>query len=273
MSQELVIIEHNNQRVMLTAQIAEFYEAAPARINENFSRNKKNFILGEDYFFLEGKELKQFKSDYPAICEVVNRAPHLYLWTEYGALMHAKSLQSDRALEVFRELRKAYFVVQQAKQKHQEQRHLPQFSFRYEERNYCNRERRFFGYFPALKLIDDICSQFKEDVVLFSDTSSPDISIGIELSKWVKEQSFYDVSLVKKRDLVVYVKNGYEVKRECAFYPLAWYASIWNWAATIYFPEKFPKYIAGKHKGILRVEDPQQRKRITERVNYFADGE
>jgi hypothetical protein len=266
---------------MLTAQLAEFYEATPARINENFSRNKKNFILGEDYFVLEGSELKAFKKRFTAICEEAKFAPILYLWTEYGALMHAKSLQSDRALEVFRELRKAYFVAQQ-QQKQELPRH--QFNFKYQERLALNKNVRVYGYIPVTKFLDDINIQFLEDVIVLSETSSPDISIGKFLAKRLPSESWYKASLVRKpvggtdrrewdQDIVmtVYVKDGYPVKREVTFYPLEWYPAIWHIVQNEYFPDLFPKYLEGKNKGIMRCGDEKLRKYIAERVNYFSD--
>jgi hypothetical protein len=282
---DLIPIEHNSQRIMFTFQLAEFYKTDDDTISQNFRRNPGNFILGEDYYVLQGAELKQFKAELkrtnPQIEGSFRRANILYLWTEYGALMHAKSLQSDRALEVFRELRKAYFVVQQ-QQKQELPRH--QFNFKYQERLALNKNVRVYGYIPVTKFLDDINIQFLEDVIVLSETSSPDISIGKFLAKRLPSESWYKAFLVRKpvggtdrrewdQDIVmtVYVKDGYQVKREVTFYPLEWYPAIWHIMQTEYFPDLFPKYLEGKPKGIARCSDEKLRKYIAERVNYFSD--
>jgi hypothetical protein len=110
---DIIPIEHNNQRVMLTTQLAEFYGTDTKHINDNFLNNKDQYVPSEDYFVLEGKELKQFKIDNPEIFGVVSRINKLYIWTEMGALLHAKSVNTEQAWRVFKELRKSYFVVQQ----------------------------------------------------------------------------------------------------------------------------------------------------------------
>lgn len=47
---------------------------------------------------------------------VGNRAPKLYLWTEKGALLHAKSLGTDEAWDMYDILVDTYFKVQEEKQ-------------------------------------------------------------------------------------------------------------------------------------------------------------
>jgi hypothetical protein len=111
----LVPIEHYNQRVLTTKQLAEFYETETRRIAENYSANKDRYYAGpgNHYFSLCGDELKDFKNRY-GISVVAENANGLYLWTEKGALLHAKSLNTDKAWEVYQELVDTYFRVQQA---------------------------------------------------------------------------------------------------------------------------------------------------------------
>lgn len=58
---------------------------------------------------MSGDELRAFKNQVE-IFELVNsRTSHLYLWTEKGALLHAKSLNTDKAWEVYDYLVDFYF--------------------------------------------------------------------------------------------------------------------------------------------------------------------
>lgn len=54
MKSKLIPIEQNNQRVLLTFQIAERYGASKKQISENFNANKERYI--------EGKHLQKSKS-------------------------------------------------------------------------------------------------------------------------------------------------------------------------------------------------------------------
>jgi len=160
----------------------------------------------------------------------------------------------------------------------------PQFNFKYQERLALNKNVRIYGYIPGTKFLDDINIQFLEDVIVLSETSSPDISLGKFLAKRLPLEQWYEESLVRKpvggnnrnkwdKDIVmtVYVRDGYQVKREVTHFPIAWYAFIWEIVQTEYFPDLFPKYLAGEYNGIVRCADEELRRYITERVNYFLD--
>lgn len=104
------ITEYSNQRILTTAQIAEAYEVNVHLIYRNFSNNKDRYTPGKHYFLLEGETLKQFKTNYPQNLPVVDpRTPSLYLWTEKGALMHAKSLNTDKAWQAYETLVDDYY--------------------------------------------------------------------------------------------------------------------------------------------------------------------
>ena len=112
MNDNLQVIETNNQRVLTTAQIAERYETTERRISENFNRNKERYTEGKHYYCLTGDVLREFKNDY-ANCGFVPGAKvnSFYLWTEKGALMLAKSLNTDMAWEAYEVLVDTYFSV------------------------------------------------------------------------------------------------------------------------------------------------------------------
>lgn len=72
------------------------------------SYNKKRYTEGKHYIALQGEELKKFKADLE-IQGNLKYAHTLYLWTEKGALLHAKSLNTDKAWEVYDYLVDFYF--------------------------------------------------------------------------------------------------------------------------------------------------------------------
>jgi len=71
--------------------------------------NKKKYIEGKHYICLTGEALTQFKDQVGNSDLVGKRASSLYLWTEKGALLHAKSLNTDKAWEVYDYLVDFYF--------------------------------------------------------------------------------------------------------------------------------------------------------------------
>lgn len=88
-------IEQAGQRVLTTAQLAESYETDNKMISNNFARNKERYKEGKHFFLLEGEALKRFKITNPQFDES-SRFNKLYLWTEKGACLHAKSINTDK---------------------------------------------------------------------------------------------------------------------------------------------------------------------------------
>ncbi|OSP86513.1 hypothetical protein B9W73_09615 [Lactococcus lactis] len=110
---KLQITELNGQRVLTTQQIAGGYGTKKRTIVDNFGNNKSRFKEGKHFFLLDGEELKKFKDNNENFGVVGNRAPKLYLWTEKGALLHAKSLGTDEAWDMYDILVDTYFKVQE----------------------------------------------------------------------------------------------------------------------------------------------------------------
>ena len=108
----LTVIERENQRVITTAVLAEEYGTTERRISENFNANKERYIEGKHFYCLEGEALKEFKAN-TEITEQLKYAPKIYLWTEKGAFLHAKSLNTDRAWEIYDVLVDTYFKKQE----------------------------------------------------------------------------------------------------------------------------------------------------------------
>ena len=103
------IIEQSGQRVLTTAQLAEAYGTDTDTIKQNFKRNKERYEENKHFILLTGEMLKAFKNEV-TICHFVGKNTNkLYLWTERGALLHAKSLNTDKAWEVYSYLIEHYF--------------------------------------------------------------------------------------------------------------------------------------------------------------------
>lgn len=119
---KLIPIEREGVRVLLTSQLAEAYETTTDTITKNFNRNKERYQERKHFFVLEGETKLEFLN-YLEIQDGLNlgqfvpglkNAAKLYLWTEKGALLHAKSLNTDRAWEVYDHLVETYFRAKQA---------------------------------------------------------------------------------------------------------------------------------------------------------------
>lgn len=102
---ELQITEYRNIRVLTTQQIAEAYGTDSKTISYNFNHNKERYIDGKHFICLSGDELRAFRE----IHDLPNNLNKLYLWTEKGAFLHAKSLNTDMAWEVYDRLVDNYF--------------------------------------------------------------------------------------------------------------------------------------------------------------------
>lgn len=111
MNKNLQVVETNNQRVLTTAQIAEQYGTDSKVISNNFNRNKTRYIEGKHYYCLTGEVKRDFLNRHQI--EDGLRATNFYLWTEKGALLHAKSLNTDQAWQAYEVLVDTYFSVRE----------------------------------------------------------------------------------------------------------------------------------------------------------------
>lgn len=106
------VIEVRGIRVLTTRQIADAYGTTKDKIIYNFNYNKGRYVLGKHYIEVAGEELRRLKRT----CEnqmSFKYAKSLYFWTEKGALLHAKSLNTDKAWEVYDYLVDYYFRAEE----------------------------------------------------------------------------------------------------------------------------------------------------------------
>lgn len=111
--ENLKVIKHGTRRVLTTQQIADSYGTESKVISNNFNNNKGRYLEGKHYHNLIGDELKEFLQSSNLGVQNSNKIRSLYLWTEKGALLHAKSLNTDKAWEVYEQLVETYFKVQE----------------------------------------------------------------------------------------------------------------------------------------------------------------
>lgn len=108
---DLKITEYKNIRVLTTQQIAEAYGTDSKVISNNFNRNRERYVEGKHFICLEGDELKVFKTNHHF--DESSKINKLYLWTQKGAFLHAKSLNTDKVWEVYDHLVDSYFEKKQ----------------------------------------------------------------------------------------------------------------------------------------------------------------
>lgn len=103
--EELKVTEYRCQRVLTTQQIAKAYGTDGKVISYNFNHNKDRYVEGKHFICLAGDELRRFRE----IHDLPSNINRIYLWTEKGAFLHAKSLNTDQAWEVYDRLVDSYF--------------------------------------------------------------------------------------------------------------------------------------------------------------------
>lgn len=198
-------IENNNQRVLTTAQIAEQYGTDAKAISKNFTRNKERYTEGKHYYCLTGDAKREFLNRYQIDDGL--RATVFYLWTEKGALLHAKSLNTDQAWQAYEVLVDTYFSVR-------EQAAMDSYMIADPVKR---AERWIEEQREKQQLETTVAAQSKQmeqdkPKVLFADSvaaSSSSILIG-ELAKLIKQNG---VDMGQRRLFAWMRENGYLIKR------------------------------------------------------------
>lgn len=118
-NQAVSIVDYKGMPVVTTAMLAEFYGTEPVRIRQNHSENKNRFEEGKHFHKIERQDLNDFVSSFKLLAnqfDISPKARALTLWTERGAMRHAKLLETDQAWQVFEQLEETYFRGTQPKQ-------------------------------------------------------------------------------------------------------------------------------------------------------------
>ncbi|MNC10273.1 ORF6N domain protein [compost metagenome] len=103
---------HKGQRILTTAQLSESFGTDTKILSKNFERNESRYKEGKHFFVIKGEELREFKAS-RQFDDNLKFASVLYLWTEKGAWLHAKSLNTDKAWEAYELLVDEYYRIQE----------------------------------------------------------------------------------------------------------------------------------------------------------------
>lgn len=109
---QLQPITQNGQRVLTTNQLAESFGTDAKTINRNFQRNADRYVQGKHFFALTGDALREFKGSRQFDASLKFTSV-LYLWTEKGAWLHAKSLNTDHAWDAYEMLVDEYYRIKE----------------------------------------------------------------------------------------------------------------------------------------------------------------
>lgn len=184
------VIERNNQRLLTSFQLAEAFGTDTKAIVYNFNYNKERYEEGKHYISLIGDERKDFmyEMEFPSSYKRVHT---LYLWTEKGAFLHAKSLGTDKAWNAYSQLVDDYFKkVEEAKQPQPNTPDLtglsPQLQFM------IQMEQRHNALEAKLTLQESTQKEIKEAVTSLTDnmTAVPDhtkvVGTVNEFARWTR---------------------------------------------------------------------------------------
>ena len=106
-------LTYQNIPVLTTEMLAQAYEVEPHQIRQNFKNNRARFVEGKHFFLLSGNELKEFKNcveNFYSV-QIGKRTASFILWTDRGCARHAKSLNTDRAWDMYELLEETFFSV------------------------------------------------------------------------------------------------------------------------------------------------------------------
>lgn len=109
------VTEINGIRVLTTQQVSDMYGTNRQTISYNFNYNKSKFKEGKHYIVLSGQALRDFKGCHENL-DNLKYAHIAYLWTEKGALFHAKSVNTEKAWEAYEYLVDFYFRAKEQPQ-------------------------------------------------------------------------------------------------------------------------------------------------------------
>lgn len=199
---ELTVTEYKNIRVLTTQQIAEAYETTDKVISNNFNNNKERYKEGKHYICLTGEELREFKGKSLNL-GIAPNANKFYLWTEKGAFLHAKSLNTDKAWEVYDHLVDTYFEAKKP---------LSQIEILQQSVEILNRHDK------EIKKIDDRMDKLEFDIPLYgseADELSNHVKRkGVSVLGGKKAQAYQDSNIRSK----VYRDIYDQIKREFGLY-------------------------------------------------------
>jgi hypothetical protein len=151
-------------RVMLDSDLAELYEVATKRLNEQVKRNKDRFPA--DFMFqLTPEETKSLRSQI-ATSKRGGQRYRPYAFTEHGAIMAAGVLNSPRAIEVSIYVVRAFVKLRELLSSHKELgRKLDELEKRIE-----GHDEEIMGLFEAIRLLMEPPEKLSKRIGFFHES-------------------------------------------------------------------------------------------------------
>ena len=100
---------------MTTKRLAQAFGTEEIRIQQNYASNKERFTDEIHFLKVKGAELKALKSDSFWASQLGDRAAAVILWTERGAMNHAKILETPEVWVIYGKLVDTYFAVKEGR--------------------------------------------------------------------------------------------------------------------------------------------------------------
>jgi hypothetical protein len=252
---ELRIVEYRGKRVLTTDQSAEFLETETDLITRNFNRNKEHYEIGEDYFALEGKEKTAFLKNLGLYDLGSKHAKTLYLWTEFGVMLHVKSIDTTKAWTAYKLMLRDYFRL--VKESQQEKPRLHVWTEEAERLRQINMKEIRPGYFSVSAFVLMKLIYINLGNMTPNERAKIDISYGQFLIRWLNgdrsgqlkdcliyPEHPYDKSKVLDIGHMVSSGGRYDVKHysniyagDCSNFWELWYTPV---IMPVYFNGKLP---------------------------------
>ncbi|MDB5055069.1 MAG: hypothetical protein JWM44_3119 [Bacilli bacterium] len=220
----LKVIERKNVRVLTTVQVAELFGTETKVISYNFNYNKERYQEGLHYIVLSGIERKEFLFNNMEIHDGLKHAKFIYLWTEKGAFLHAKSLNTDKAWNAYSQLVDDYFKkVEEAKQPQTTSPDLtglsPQLQFMIQmEQKHNALEAKLTMYESNQNQTNEAMNTLTENLLAVPDSAKVVATIN-EYARWTRlghNEIYNNIYAILKQKHGIDVKQRVENEREKA---------------------------------------------------------
>jgi hypothetical protein len=246
----LQIAECYQQRVLTTAQLAAAYHATEQQITNNFNRNKSKYQEGKHFIRLTGREKAAFLGKTQIEFSPLSSKP-LYLWTEKGALLHAKSLNTDRAWEAYDRLIDEYYRLVKSEPARTPEQPPPANALMHQRlRLFYARTRLRAGYWCVFGEV----ASYSYYYPALAHNALPDVSAGSHWKKYVDQHpDRFDPRLIATYDHW-YPDQRRKVK--AYQYPNAWLGEFRTWFQAVYLAEIAPRYLRSRALALPHEERP-----------------
>lgn len=224
MSKQLKVIEQDGKRVLTSAQLSELFGTEAKVISYNFNYNKERYEEGKHYICLAGDDRKEFLFNHLEIQDGSKHAKYIYLWTDKGVFLHAKSLNTDKAWDTYTKLIDDYFKkVEEAKQPQTTSPDLtglsPQLQFMIQmEQKHNALEAKLTMYESNQNQTNEAMNTLTDNLLAVPDSAKVVATIN-EYARWTRlghNEIYNNIYAILKQKHGIDVKQRVENEREKA---------------------------------------------------------